>query len=324
MNKTIDGKNNVIIYIGVAVAYFVLLVIAYLYGDKLAGVRQSLVVVNYVFGIGVFAYLRKKEYALNFRAKIYEKKSLCIVCTLIFVMIIGNYYATDMAFSDNLITNIWFVIEAIAVAFGIETVVRGFSGYCFPSMGIKEEALVIFFGGVMCLPKYICAEGSGVKGILVAFVVSIAVSTMMTGFYLRYRKLGANIALGFILYYLAGVTKINSTQAESILGSGATIVIVIATIGMLAYGCAMLRTFNQSGEFDDSEYLKEDYEKNAEFREAFAQSKEKSKGKIDEKTAPAVEARRERYYERQEKRAEKRREKEQAKLGKENAKAKKL
>ena len=321
MNKVIDEKNKILVYIVSAAVYFALLIIAYLYGDKFGGVQQSFVLVGNALGIGFYAYLKINEYDINLKTKIYEKKSLYIVYMLVFVLMIGNYYAVDASFSENSSANIWLIAEAISVALGMEVVIRALGGYCFPKAGVIEESFMIAISAVMCLPAYICGASGTIGDALVPFVVSIGIATMMTGFYLRYHKLGANMALNFILYYLANVTQINSTADEPVLGNKAAILVGIAAIGMFAYGSAMLKKFNQEGVFDDSEFVAEDKEKTAEFREAFSESKDKYKEKVSEKTAPAVEARKERYFEKKEKKAEKRREKEREKYLKESAKA---
>lgn len=303
MNKVIDEKNGKLLYIGAAAAYFVLLVIAYIFGDKFGSVQEYVVFVSAALGIGLCIYMKNNEYDVSFKTKVHDKKPLCIIYILIVLMLVGNRYTIDTTFSENVSANIWFLAEAIAVAFGMEVVMRAFGGYCFQNPSIKEEILMVVLSGVLCVPAYISPSGIVDSNVFVGVAVGFAVATMMTGFYLRYKKLGVNIILNFFLYYLVNFTKVNSTTDTLVMGSKAPIVIGLAAVAMFGYGCVMLRIFNREGIFDDSEYLKEEEERVAQFREAFMDNKDRYEEKVEEKAAPTVEARREKYYRKLEQKA---------------------
>lgn len=298
-------KNKQIVYIAATAAYLAFMIGAVLYGKHENAVQQANILVNITMGAGFLVYLKIYEYDLSFAMRIYDKKCLYIVYFLIFAMLIGNYYLIDIPFSENISANVWCLTEALAVAVALETVCRALGGYCFPKLTVKAEALIILCSAATSL--YQCAY-SPKQGIM-AFLVSIGIAAMMTGLYFRYRKLGANMATNFILYYLVHVTAINSNSGKTILGNLSMAVIGIAALGMFVYGCVMLKAYNKNGVFDDREAVKAQNEKNEQFREAFSQSKAKYAEKINEKTAPTVEARREKYMEKQRRKEEKRREK---------------
>ncbi len=306
MNLAQNGdKNKPIVYITALAAYLALMIGAILYGNREDAVQQANILVNIAMGAGFLVYLKIYEYEMSFAMRIYDKKCLYIVYFLIFVMLIGSYHLIDMPFAENISANLWCLTEALAVAVAIETVCRALAGYCFQSPDAKAEALIIICGAATSL--YQCAY-SLVQGIL-AFLISLGIAAMMTGLYFRYRKLGANMATNFILYYLVNVTAINSSTGEAVLGNKSIIVIGLASLGMLAYGCAMLRAYNRDGIYDDRDAVKEQSEQNDKFKQAFANSKERYAEKVKEKTAPAIESRRVKYMEKQKKKEEKRREK---------------
>ncbi len=310
MNSEINSKinseiNRPVVYITATAAYLALMVAAVIYGNHAGAVQQTNILVNIAMGAGFLVYLKIYEYDVSFAMRIYDKKCLYIVYFLIFVMLIGSYHLIDMPFSENVSANLWCLTDALAAAIAIETVCRALAGYCFPRPGVKAEALIILCGGATSL--YQCAY-SLQQGIM-AFAISIGIAAMMTGLYFRYRKLGANMATNFILYYLVNVTAVNSSTGTAVLGRMSIIVVGLAALGMLAYGCAMLKAYNESGIYDDRDAIEKQNEQNEQFKEAFAKSKEKYAEKVNEKTAPTIAARREKYKEKQQAKEEKRKEK---------------
>lgn len=304
-----NAKNQFYIYAAASVAYLLLMIGATLYGDRIASPQQMILLVNIAMGIGFLGYLKIYDYEMCFAMRIYDKKCLYIVCTLVFIMVIGTYYPVDMSFKENITSNVWLLMEALSVAVAAEAVFRALGGYCFPKQGIKEEVAMITGCAVLSLYRCFYSFESGIY----AFCIAIGVGAMMTGLYLRYNKLGANMAISFMLYYLVNVTAINSTSKDTILGALSPFAVCIAAVGMLIYGCIMLKNYNEKGVYDDAEESKQYSEKQEQFKQSFMDSKTKYAEKVNEKAAPTIEARREKYIEKQQIKEEKRIEKKRAK-----------
>lgn len=302
-------KNGLLVYAAAAAVYLILMIGAVLYGEYIGAQQQMTILVNIAMGAGFLGYLKIYDYEMNFAMRIYDKKSLYIVYTLIFVMLIGNYYPIDMSFKDNVIANIWLLAEALSAAVAAEAVFRALGVCSFPKPGKREEFVMIAGCAIFSLSQ--CAYGLE-RGIF-AFCMAIGIAAMMTGLYLRYNKLGANMAINFLLYYLVEVTAVNSTAGETILGKLSPVLTMAAAAGMLLYGLALLKTYNADGIYDDAEASKQYSERQGQFKQAFMESKTKYEEKVNEKTVPAIEARREKYIEKQQAKEEKRREKKRVK-----------
>lgn len=302
-------KNGLLVYIAATAVYLILMIGAVLYGEYIGAQQQMVILVNIAMGAGFLGYLKIADYEMCFEVRIYDKKCLYIVCSLVFLMVIGNYYPIDMAFGENITANGWLLAEALSAAVAAEAVFRALGVCTFPNPGKKEEFVMIACCAVFSLSQ--CAYGLE-RGIF-AFCMAIGIAAMMTGLYLRYNKLGANMAIRFLLYYLVNVTAVNSTAGETIFGKLSPVLTAAAAVGMLAYGLVMLKTYNAVGVYDDAEVSKQYSERQEQFKQAFMESKTKYEEKVNEKTAPAIEARREKYIEKQQAKEEKRREKKRAK-----------
>lgn len=303
--------NQPQIYIAATLTYIALTLGAIIYGNYVGHGQQMVVLANIAMGAGFLVYLKIYEYPVNFSMQIYDKKCLYIAWSLIFIMIIANYNPIDKAFSENIEPNIWLLIEAISAAFASEIVFRVLGTFSFTQIKVKEEAIMAVAYAFFYLYRIIYGVESGV----IAFCIALGVGTMMTGIYLRYRKLGANMLMQFLLYYLVNVTVINSSTESSDFRKFSLILMLISTIGMLLYGCVLLKRYNEEGVFNDQKKIREQEKKQSQFKKAFLDSKEKYEEKVNEKAAPKVEARREKYLEKKKKKNEKRKEKEMKKEG---------
>ena len=302
-------KNGLLVYIAATAVYLILMIGAVLYGEYIGAQQQMVILVNIAMGVGFLGYLKISDYEMCFEVRIYDKKCLYIVYTLIFVMLIGNYYPIDMAFGENITANGWLLAEALSAAVAAEAVFRALGCCCFPKPKMKAELFMITCCAVFSLSK--CVYGFE-RGIF-AFCVAIGIAAMMTGLYLRYNKLGANMAIRLLLYYLVNVTAVNSTAGETIFGRFSPVLTVAAAVGMLIYGIAMIKAYNAVGAYDDAEASKQYSERQGQFKQAFMESKTKYEEKVNEKAAPTIEARREKYIKKQQAKEEKRREKKRAK-----------
>ncbi len=302
-------KNGMLVYIAATAVYLILMIGAVLYGEYIGAQQQMVILVNIAMGAGFLGHLKIADYEMCFEVRIYDKKCLYIVCSLVFLMVIGNYYPIDMAFGENITANGWLLAEALSAAVAAEAVFRALGVCTFPNPGKKEEFVMIACCAVFSLSQ--CAYGLE-RGIF-AFCMAIGIAAMMTGLYLRYNKLGANMAIRFLLYYLVNVTAVNSTAGETIFGKLSPVLTAAAAVGMLVYGIAMLKAYNETGTYNDAEAAKQYSETQGQFRQAFMESKTKYEEKVNEKAAPTIEARREKYIEKQQAKEEKRREKKRAK-----------
>lgn len=302
-------KNGLLVYTAATAVYLMLMIGAVLYGKYIEAQQQMIILVNIAMGAGFLGYLKISDYEMCFEVRIYDKKCLYIVCSLVFLMVIGNYYPIDMAFGENITANGWLLTEALSAAVAAEAVFRALGACSFPKPGKKEEFVMIAGCAIFSLSQcaYDFERGS------FAFCVAIGIAAMMTGLYLRYNKLGANMAISFLLYYLVNVTAVNSTASETIFGRFSPVLTVAAAVGMLIYGIAMLKAYNAVGVYDDAEASKQYSERQGQFKQAFMESKTKYEEKVNEKAAPTIEARREKYIEKQQAKEEKRREKKRAK-----------
>lgn len=311
-----NRTNQPQIYIAAALTYIALMLGAIIYGNYVGHGQQMIVLANIAMGAGFLVYLKIYEYPVNFSIQIYDKKCLYIAWSLIFIMVLANYNPIDKSVSASIEIDIWLLIEALSAAFALEIVFRVLGAFSFAQIKVKEEAIMSVAYAAFYLYRIIYGVESGV----IAFCIALGVGTMMTGIYLRYRKLGANMLMQFLLYFLMNVTVINSSTESSDFRKFSLILMLISTIGMLLYGCVLLKRYNEEGIFDDQKKIREQEKKQSQFKRAFLDSKEKYEEKVNEKAAPKVEAQREKYLEKKKKKDEKRKEKEMKKERKANRK----
>lgn len=304
-----QSKNKMLVYIAAAVVYLILMIGAVTFGEYIATRQQVMILVNIAMGAGFLGYLKINDYEMNFGMRIYDKKCLYIVCSLIFLMVIGSYYPINEAFGDDITENVWLLVEALSAAVAVETVFRALGGYCFEKPGLKEAVIMIVCCTALNLYRCFCDAGYGIM----VLITALGTATMMTGLFLRYNKIGANMAISFLTYYLVNVTALNSTANEAIFGKSSPYLVIVAAVGMIIYGCMMLKTYNAKGAYNDAEEVKQYSERQGQFKQAFMENKTKYEEKVNEKAAPTIEARREKYIEKQQIKEEKRKEKKRAK-----------
>ena len=308
MTKNTENKyEKTLIYISSAIAYFAIMVSAITYGKASIGADRIVAMMNMIVSVCFIVYLVMNEYKLGFELKIYDSKGLYMIFSLILILVFGFYHPMNVGFGENVAANVWLAIGSLAAAVAGEMVFRALGDFCFPEKKISSEIIMIVFGAAFYLYQCVFGMEQG----LTCFFVSIGISTMMTGVYLRYHKICANVGITFVIYYFTGVTGINSTIDATVFGDRAPLVIAGATIAMVIFGYTLIRAYNRNGIFDDTEDVKSQDEQNAKFRDAFMQNKQKYEEKVSEKAAPTIEARKEKHFEKKQERQEKKKAKKQ-------------
>ena len=81
-------KNGLLVYTAATAVYLMLMIGAVLYGKYIEAQQQMIILVNIAMGAGFLGYLKISDYEMSFEVRIYDKKSLYIVCSLVFLMVI--------------------------------------------------------------------------------------------------------------------------------------------------------------------------------------------------------------------------------------------
>ena len=299
--KNTNGYNFIKqagIYAGAAALFLVLALGAKLVNWNLGSASQMFILVNLVMALGFLGYLSMSDYRFNRVVKITDKKALYWVCFLITLIVISSFYRPDLGWNSNASLNIWLLIETLLIAAADEIVFRAFGDWCFPVKGVREEAVMIIC--YTAFYAYCFADETG-AGIM-AMVLALGMGFLFTGLYLRFRKIGANILLHFLLVYLSRVTEINSSDADTVLGNASTIVFALGAIGMIWYGAHLLGMYNRDGVYVDAG---EDAKDEFDFSRTFNESRDKYRKKVISKAQPSIDKSNERARKKIEARAAK-------------------
>ena len=302
------------IFAGVTVVFALLVIGSRVISWSVGSADQMFLLVNIMMGLGFIVYLRSSGQLLDPNPRIKDKAALYWVCLWISLILISSFYRADIGWANNLPANLWLLIETLFIAVADETVFRAFGDFCFPQKSTREEAaMVICYGAFYCY-----AFIGGIREGITAVVLAIGIGTLFTGLYLRYHKLGANIAYHFVLIFLMRMTGINSTADKVILGSAAPFIFAIGVAGMVWYGVKLIKIYHEDGVFDDAKALAGTGSPDP--IRVFSESRDKYKEKVMTKAEPKIEKSAERYRNKLEARAAKQEEKAKQKEERKNNK----
>ena len=305
--KYTGNKNftrQLAIYAGVTLLFAVLTIGAKVINWNLWQPQQITMLVNLALVLGFIIYLGQLGYKPDPNTRINDKAALYWVCFWICLIVISSFYRPDVGWSNNVSLNIWLIAETLLIAASDEIVFRAFGDWCFPVKGRREEAAMIICYAVFYSHCFTDGTAAGLMGVALA----IGMGFLFTGLYLRFRKLGANILYHFLLIYLAGVTEINSSAADTILGNASVPVFCVGVLGMIWYGIRLIGAYNKEGIAAD---LKSD--DSVDLLRTFSESRDKYKEKVINKAQPAIDKRNDKRMEKLIARAEKQEAKKEAK-----------
>ena len=305
--KYTGNKNftrQLAIYAGVTLLFAVLTIGAKVINWNLWQPQQITMLVNLALVLGFIIYLGQLGYKPDPNTRINDKAALYWVCFWISLIVISSFYRPDMGWTNNVSLNIWLIAETLLIAASDEIVFRSFGDCCFPVKGLREETAMIICYAVFYSHCFTDGTAAGLMGVALA----IGMGFLFTGLYLRFRKLGANILYHFLLVYFAGVTEINSTAADTILGNASVPVFCVGVLGMIWYGIRLIGAYNKEGIAAD---LKSD--DSVDLLRTFSESRDKYKEKVINKAQPAIDKRNDKRMEKLIARAEKQEAKKAAK-----------
>ena len=305
--KYTGNKNftrQLAIYAGVTLLFAVLTIGAKVISWSLWQPQQITMLVNLALVLGFIIYLGQLGYKLDPNTRINDKAALYWVCFWISLIVISNFYRPDMGWTNNVSLNIWLIAETLLIAASDEIVFRAFGDWCFPVKGLREEAAMIICYAVFYSYCFTDGAAAGLMGVALA----IGMGFLFTGLYLRFRKLGANILYHFLLIYLAEVTEINSSGADTILGNAAIPVFCVGVLGMIWYGIRLIGAYNREGVSADPKS-----EDSVDLLRTFSESRDKYKEKVINKAQPAIDKSNDKRMEKLIARAEKQEAKQAAK-----------
>ena len=308
-NKTDKTKDynftkQLAIYAGVTLLFAVLTIGAKVISWGLWQPQQITMLVNLALLLGFIIYLSQLGYKFNPNTRISDKIALYWVCLWIALIVISSFYRPDIGWANNVSLNIWLIAETLLIAASDEIVFRAFGDWCFPVKGLREEAAMIICYAVFYSHCFTDGTAAGLMGVALA----IGMGFLFTGLYLRFHKLGANILYHFLLIYFAGVTEINSTEADTILGNASVPVFCVGVLGMIWYGIRLIGAYNREGVSADPESGD-----SVDLLRTFSESRDKYKEKVINKAQPAIDKRNDKRMEKLIARAEKQEAKKEAK-----------
>ncbi len=302
--KDYNFTKQLAIYAGVTLLFAVLTIGAKVISWGLWQPQQITMLVNLALVLGFIIYLSQLGYKFNPNTRISDKIALYWVCLWIALIVISSFYRPDIGWANNVSLNIWFITETLLIAASDEIVFRAFGDWCFPAKGLREEAVMIICYAVFYSHCFTDGTAAGLMGVALA----IGMGFLFTGLYLRFHKLGANILYHFLLTYFAGVTEINSTAADTILGNASVPVFCVGVLGMIWYGIRLIGAYNREGVSADPESGD-----SVDLLRTFSESRDKYKEKVINKAQPAIDKRNDKRMEKLIARAEKQEAKKEAK-----------
>lgn len=316
--KYTGNKNftrQLAIYAEVTLLFAVLTIGAKVINWNLWQPQQITMLVNLALVLGFIIYLGQLGYKLDPNTRINDKAALYWVCFWISLIVISSFHRPDIGWTNNVSLNVWLIAETLLIAASDEIVFRSFGDWCFPVKGRREEAVMIICYAVFY--SYCFADGTAAG--LMGIALAIGMGFLFTGLYLRFHKLGANILYHFLLIYLARVTEINSSGADTILGNASVPIFCVGVLGMIWYGIRLIGVYNREGVSADPKS-----EDSVDLLRTFSESRDKYKEKVINKAQPAIDKSNDKRMEKliaraekqEAKKAAKREAKEKAKRGK--------
>ena len=280
--KYTGNKNftrQLAIYAGVTLLFAVLTIGAKVISWSLWQPQQITMLVNLALVLGFIIYLGQLGYKPDPNTRINDKAALYWVCFWISLIVISSFHRPDIGWTNNVSLNVWLIAETLLIAASDEIVFRSFGDWCFPVKGQREEAVMIICYAVFY--SYCFADGTAAG--LMGIALAIGMGFLFTGLYPRFHKLGANILYHFLLIYLARVTEINSSGADTILGNASVPVFCVGVLGMIWYGIRLIGVYNREGVSADPKS-----EDSVDLLRTFSESRDKYKEKVINKAQPAI------------------------------------